>query len=200
MSDSNREEELLKHIDELTRENERLQQLVNFDDKTGLPNARYLKAEVERRLIDAKISYERYPDKTRFKYGFLLFDLNNFKAVNDAGGHLAGDAILQNIAQTVPQALRVGDVFARLQGDEFGVIILAEEKREVKLAAKRLRQIIYRTKTTYARKVWQISASIGGTFLVVEDTFESAYERADQAVYQAKKRTATKGSYAFVLP
>lgn len=104
--------ERAEHAD---RERQRLQALAHSDALTGLPNRRGLEQALDAALAGV--------DETR-PLAVFLADLDGFKAVNDAHGHEAGDALLALVAQRLRAALRQGDLVARLGGDEF--VVLAE--------------------------------------------------------------------------
>ena len=86
------------------------------DPVTGLRNRRYF----EERLTEELARLARYPEKTG---SVLVVDLDDFKAVNDTYGHLAGDQILREAAALMSQTLRLEDVCCRFGGDEFAVIL-----------------------------------------------------------------------------
>lgn len=112
--------------DQIRRQAERLTSLALADDLTGLANRRAWDAAVEAALIAAERRSE--------PVCVALLDVDHFKAVNDARGHAAGDAVLIALARAWAPAIRRGDVLARLGGDEFALLLTAtdlEEAREV---------------------------------------------------------------------
>lgn len=202
MEDHDEVGELQRQITELKQEVRRLKpfELLAYScDMTGLRNYRYLKDEIERRITDADVRSNRYEAESPFRYALLLFDLNKFKQINDdpKGGHLAGDEVLVQIAESVPRAIRKGDTFVRIHGDEFAITALAKDEAELKFLAERVRLQVLNTTTTYKGQKWQVSTSIGGTFLTQNDTFDSVFNRADIAMYRAKKLENPDGAYCF---
>lgn len=127
----------------------------------------------------------------------LLFDLDRFKDVNDTDGHLVGDRVLQAVAAIVHEiALVPGAFCARQGGDEFAMLVpargpevLAAHAEALRLA---LRRGLARVATSHA-----VTASVGGTAIVVGETATDAMARADAALYRAK---AAGGDRAVVDP
>ena len=131
--------------------------------------------------------------------GFVLAmaDVDNFKSINDVHGHAVGDKVLVTVAETLSRSLRGGDVVARLGGDEFAVLAagLTLQQAENRLAA------IGRAVQTACRELIEdgtASISIGVAECSAGDTLESLQQRADAALYQAKRsgkgRVAAKAS------
>jgi diguanylate cyclase (GGDEF)-like protein/PAS domain S-box-containing protein len=102
-------------ITEHKRRAERFQHLAAHDSLTGVANRRGLIAELERRLAHAG----RYDERG----AVLVIDLDGFKAINDAGGHAAGDRALIEIAAALKQRMRATDVLGRIGGDEFAAVL-----------------------------------------------------------------------------
>jgi diguanylate cyclase (GGDEF)-like protein len=97
------------------RAEERLLQLAQVDELTGLPNRRVFMD----RLGVALAQSRRYG----WRVGTMFIDLDDFKAANDAFGHAAGDKLLAHVGQCLSRAVREGDTVARIGGDEFGAIL-----------------------------------------------------------------------------
>ena len=121
-------------------------------------------------------------------FGMLFLDLNGFKPINDALGHLAGDELLRQVGERLRQSVRQQDLVGRLGGDEFGVLISGP------LAANRLAEVERRIQHairhpfTIAQHTFVISASIGSVDARVTTgpVFE-LWEAADAAMYQQKR-------------
>ena len=117
----------------------------------------------------------------------LLLDADRFKAVNDTHGHAAGDAVLQALSAAVTATLRPSDIFGRLGGEEFGVLLAETGGPGAMAAAERIRQAIADLRVPTAGGLLAFTISIG--VAEVEDdetTVQAAMARADLALYQAK--------------
>ncbi|MDD4914556.1 MAG: EAL domain-containing protein [Methylococcales bacterium] len=178
-----------------TTENE-LWKLAHHDGLTGLLNRRAL----EQRL-DAEISAARRSGRN----GILIFlDLDDFKKINDTLGHKAGDRLLVEVSRRLGQYLRKEDVFARLSGDEF-VIMLTDLSASLDgtalAAAGVIRNMLQILATPFVidGQALNISASFGVTFFhPFADTAEEALKQADTAMYLSKKHG--KNTYTFYHP
>lgn len=136
------------------------------DPLTGLANRRAFDAELQRRLRDRT-----------GRLVLAVFDVDDFKGVNDARGHAEGDRLLTTIAALLSSSIRPGDLAARLGGDEFAILC----------GGLTLRQ----AESRFATLVSEISVSIHGvscglTELAAGDTGASLFARADAALYDAK--------------
>jgi two-component system cell cycle response regulator len=92
-----------------------LARLATTDDLTGIANRRRFREQLERELIAM--------NRHRLPLSLLLFDLDDFKNINDTHGHQVGDEVLKTVASTLVGALRANDVVARIGGDEFAVLL-----------------------------------------------------------------------------
>ena len=127
----------------------------------------------------------------------IVFDLDNFKNVNDTYGHLAGDFLLKQIAFLVKnQVIRSEDFFARFGGEEFCVVLFNKNMQEVLKIAERVRHIIASHEFKYQESIIpNITVSIGLALLdPAIDSWEALFEKADKAVYQSKRSGKNKVS------
>jgi diguanylate cyclase (GGDEF)-like protein len=117
----------------------------------------------------------------------LLFDIDDFKAVNDNFGHPFGDIIIKDFADICHEVFRNEDVIGRIGGEEFLCILPRTDEKQCKVIAERLLKKI--SKKTYIEKPGlQITVSIGiATLSEVSPTSEMLYLHADAALYQAKR-------------
>jgi diguanylate cyclase (GGDEF)-like protein/PAS domain S-box-containing protein len=178
-----------------TTENE-LWRLAHHDALTGLLNRRGL----EQRL-DAEISAARRSGRD----GILIFlDVDDFKRINDSLGHKVGDRFLVELARRLSQYLRKEDVFARLSGDEF-VVLLTDQSTTLDKTAQAAAGVIRNMLQILAEpfhidsQILHVSASFGVTFFhPFATTSEEALKQADTAMYQSKKHG--KNTYTFYHP
>jgi diguanylate cyclase (GGDEF)-like protein/PAS domain S-box-containing protein len=155
--------------------------LALHDPMTGLPN-RLLFAE---RLLYILADAQRRRQMT----GVCYLDLDGFKAVNDAHGHDAGDAVLNEVAKRLLGCIRTNDVVARFGGDEFALILSnIQDAREVERVLQRVLQAIEQPIHLARGEVVAVGASIGVAIGPEHgDDSDALTARADQAMYVAKR-------------
>lgn len=159
----------------------RLKQLENAaynDLLTGLPNRR----SAESRLAQAMKRLE----EEHANFGVLLFDVDNFKQINDEYGHPVGDYALRGVATVLRSALRGNDMMFRWGGDEFLAIIAAEDFLQLEVCAERCRARIQENRWNEVENCPSITVSIGGAIAAITDNINSLLERADEQLFQAK--------------
>ncbi|MFT4115634.1 GGDEF domain-containing protein [Bradyrhizobium sp.] len=163
----------------LRGEKERLVWQATHDPLTGLANRRAFEARLEGELRlagDAPL-------------GLMLIDLDQFKAVNDTCGHLAGDRLLCQISRLLQQGRQSHQLAARLGGDEFGVILPRCSLAEAVEIAERLRKSLELSGFTWDDRTFAVTASIGVACISDDDVMlEEALRRADAACYRAKEK------------
>jgi diguanylate cyclase (GGDEF)-like protein len=159
------------------------QDLTRLDPLTGLFNRRFLVEQAPRLWRQAR------RDGTRV--AALVLDLDHFKRLNDAYGHAAGDAVLQEVAGALSAAVRPSDILARTGGEELVVLGLVSDPDEAAHLAERLRAAVAAARTAAGHAV---TASIGIALTRPADG-ESAtdglwrlVDRADAAMYEAKQQ------------
>jgi len=119
--------------------------------------------------------------------GLVMFDIDHFKEVNDGHGHLCGDAVLKQLALRVAALLRPEQVFARLGGEEFG-ILCPETSLDGGLAlAEKLRALFEESPYEVGRRPIQVTCSFGVAAITPDmPHFDALVEAADRALYRAK--------------
>lgn len=130
-------------------------------------------------------------------YSLIMFDLDNFKAINDRFGHAAGDAVLRSVGAAVQAELRLEDRFARLGGEEFGVLVAADADTALEIA-ERVRAAIEQAVAPEFPHVG-FTASLGVAACDIEcDTVDTLMAQADARLYAAKAsgRNAVRGTKA----
>lgn len=150
------------------------------DGLTGIHNRRYF---LER--LKAEFQHSQRHKRT---LSLMLFDLDHFKTVNDTHGHRAGDAVLRTMAEAVSKAMRGGDVFARIGGEEFACILRETDHTSALRFGERLRKIVKAAKVRWGQLEIEVSVSIGvATF---DGTSfgepEALMQAADEKLYAAK--------------
>ncbi len=117
----------------------------------------------------------------------ILADLDHFKQVNDAWGHLAGDAVLRTISARIRGALRETDLVGRLGGEEFALVLDGATLSGARALAERVRACVSATPCTFGDAQIPMSLSQGVAMARPGDTMESLIDRADRALYAAKR-------------
>lgn len=142
----------------------------------------------KRYLLDRLDSELKFARRHGASVSLLMLDLDHFKRVNDDHGHLAGDAVLVNLAAVLTKAVRNEDVVARFGGEEFAVILRATEQEPAVQLAERLRKLVETTPTEFHEKKLGATVSVGvATFpSTPATTVDELIEAADQALYRAK--------------
>ncbi|WP_096084506.1 GGDEF domain-containing protein [Agaribacterium haliotis] len=120
--------------------------------------------------------------------GLLMLDIDHFKQINDQYGHRAGDHCLKHLASLLKQILRAGDQAFRYGGEEFVILLSECDQRNTYFCAERIRSQLSAKAMEMDGTSIALSASIGCANLAPGDDFERLFERADQAMYEAKKR------------
>jgi len=186
------EEELRRARDELETTNLELQQslereklLACTDGLTGLYNHRYI-FELAAREFQAAVRHRR-------PLTFLMFDMDDFKQVNDTLGHTAGDKLLAMVAQTAVAQVRASDVVARYGGDEFIVLLPQASAQQALPIAERIRASVAAIRVDAFRddkEPFVITLSMGIAEMwhePVDGNVERVIQRADEAMYKAKQ-------------
>ena len=141
-----------------------------------------------RRSFDQTLAYE-FNLALRYKHfiSLLMMDLDNFKNINDKCGHLFGDRVLKLTAETVTQCIRKSDSIFRYGGEEFIALLRNNKINGATLLAERIRKKVEGLKLTHNNNTISVTISIGVTVLHHQDSLSSFVERADKALYKAKK-------------
>lgn len=167
---------LESHNQELHRLTLQLGHEARSDPLTGLPNRRHFDLVLQERLARALVN--RHSDT----FSIAILDIDHFKPINDTYGHAVGDQVLQQLAVLLNSQMRGSDIAARIGGEEFALLMPETSLEEASHALERLRHAI----EVHAWQPVPITASIGVTGYLPEDTSESLMARADSALYTAK--------------
>ncbi len=114
----------------------------------------------------------------------IVFDIDHFKRINDRFGHAAGDRALKHVCLIAQQALRPTDMLGRFGGDEFVALLPGIDRVAALDIAERIRLHVNESKL---EGIHTITASFGIAELYESDTYQTLFERADQALYKAKQ-------------
>ncbi len=167
----------------------KLRHLSQRDALTGLFN----RAEWTRQLEAQHRWLGRYGEP----FALLMIDVDHFKKVNDTLGHAAGDAVLISIAQVLTASARDVDVVGRIGGEEFCVLLPRADPVSARRAAERLRLAIGETEISWRQNTIRLTVSIGMALATdAEESPQQVLDRADQALYQAKRTGRNRSSMA----
>ncbi len=151
-------------------------QLADLDALTGLHNRRYFHETLAREVARAR-RYDR-------RLSLLVLDLDDFKEINDRVGHLAGDAVLAQVAERVREVVRSADFACRVGGDEFAIILPESTIEDAEQLFARLQSQIASRPIAHAGRL-HLSAGIAD--LRPQDDAVAFFQRADDALYRAKE-------------
>jgi len=159
---------------------DRLKQLSILDDLTGLYNARYFWARLRYEFVRS-IRYQQ-------PLSCLMVDLDRFKRVNDAYGHLSGDAVLKSVSKVMSSSIREVDILARYGGEEFAVILPSTAEAGALKCAEKIRLAVAQNALMLGPTTTHLTASLGVAALTPNlGNEEQLARRADEALLQAKR-------------
>ncbi|WP_245596350.1 GGDEF domain-containing protein [Sulfurihydrogenibium subterraneum] len=176
-----------KEIQKLNIELKIAKQDATIDFLTGVVNRRSFDRTLEDLLKEVR-------DKD-YIFTLILLDIDNFKAINDTYGHLAGDLVLKEISNVLRIFLRANTIIGRIGGEEFGIILPGVPLENGIKVAERIRNIIENREVRFEDRIIKFTASFGVTESKKEDTKESIYKRADEALYIAKRSGKNKVAF-----
>ena len=173
---------LTQKIAELESAKIRLRRLADTDSLTSLYNKRYLSENLRLEVARA--------DRYQNRLSLLMVDVDDFKQINNHGGHITGDAVLQQIAALFVKGVRTIDFVARYGGEEFAIVLPETDATGAELVAERLRQQIagHRFLDADGEPLGQVTISVGiaGYIRGVGDADELV-RLADARLYEAKQ-------------
>ena len=169
---------MLAEMDLLRRKIVELEQLADTDTLTPLANRRAFLRAVDRAI--------RLADRHQTQTALAFLDVDGLKAINDAYGHITGDAVLLHISERLRSAFRVTDLAARVSGDEFAILLdhVSEDDAEQRIGA--LVNAVANDPVRVGQKDLSIRLSWGLTMIRADDSVDVAMGRADAAMYRAR--------------
>lgn len=153
----------------------RLEQLALLDPLTGIKNRRAMEQE-----LNAAVAFHQ---RSGLSYAIAILDLDHFKQVNDNHGHAVGDEVLLDCAQIILKHTRKTDQLFRFGGEEFVVLLPGVGDYGMRSVMRNIHQVLRRDLKSPGGPV---TASYGVALLQDDDTRDTWFERADEALYQAK--------------
>jgi diguanylate cyclase (GGDEF)-like protein/PAS domain S-box-containing protein len=157
-----------------------LSKLAMTDELTQIANRRAFMAG-----LASEISFV---ERNEEQLSFLMIDLDHFKLINDQYGHSVGDEVLKQFANTANKVLRTEDLFGRLGGEEFAVLLRNTDLELAKILAERLRTSISQMVVAVEGASVKFTVSIGVSSFSPPSDLDSLIKYADKALYKAKER------------
>lgn len=169
---------ILAELDLLRRKIVELEQLADTDTLTPLANRRAFLRAVDRAI--------RLADRHQTQTALAFLDVDGLKAINDAYGHITGDAVLLHISERLRSAFRVTDLAARVSGDEFAILLDHVSEDDAQQRIGDLVSAVANDPVRVGQKDLSIRLSWGLTMIRADDSVDVAMGRADAAMYRAR--------------
>jgi len=177
--------ELLESMEE---ERKKFEQDAYSDELTDIANRRYFLKALQHEIERSK----RFEENI----SLLMIDVDNLKDINDTYGHLCGDRMLKHIAKTIQKRIRKIDILARYGGDEFALLLLRTGKKWASKVGEEIRLSVKKTRIRWKGQTVKATISIGvyatNFSKNLQETIDSFLEKADKALYMAKKEGKNK--------
>ncbi len=178
---SDLEKEVAVRTKELQASNEKLLYLASTDALTGIRNRRVF---FEQAQIQMDLAVRQNTPLC-----LLVLDIDHFKVVNDTYGHSVGDKVLCHFVHLISSQLRATDIFGRVGGEEFAILLIDTKLEDAVRLAEKLRKSIYQTKIEHETKEITLSISIGVSAQCEDDKcINDFFVRSDTLLYQAKNK------------
>ncbi len=146
----------------------------NIDDLTQVRNRRSFFEDSERMIRESK-----------GLISLIMLDIDYFKQINDTYGHTVGDTVLEKVAKLIEDNIRKEDIFGRVGGEEFALLVPLADMKTAHAIAENLRQKIDKYELSVGSKLLNITCSFG-VASGVEENIDKVYANADSALYMAK--------------
>lgn len=156
----------------------RLEKMATLDSLTGIYNRRAFDLIIEQTMKEVR--------RNRVPLSVILFDLDEFKQINDCHGHIAGDEVLRHIVRLVGANIRVSDVLCRWGGEEFLILLQGCGLRDARTMGEKIRRIIREQPAEHAGQKIEITISLGIAEYRQGENPDRLFSRVDQALYRAK--------------
>lgn len=169
-------------VTHLKRELERATSIASTDELTNVPNRRGFNQHIKQLIEQANTEAATF--------SLLLIDIDHFKQINDAYGHLVGDSILRYLAKLFTNETKGKDFVARIGGEEFVVLLPQTNYDDAIKVANKIRHKVSQNplQVRGKQKKLTLSVSIGVGFYQLGEAVDTLFERADQSLYLAKNR------------
>jgi diguanylate cyclase (GGDEF)-like protein len=176
------DKQLLRDLARMVEQEIAVTQLATLDELTKISNRRGFKMLAKHALAICR--------RQKAHATLLVFDLNNFKPVNDSFGHAEGDRALLAFAGLLRESFRDSDVIARTGGDEFAALLMDTDPERVEGIVWRFKQVVDEYNDREQRG-YDLSCSVGFATLEADENLDSLIARADEAMYVNKRASTT---------
>lgn len=164
-----------------------LKLISSTDSLTGISN--------RRNFMELGVTEVERSHRYKYPLSLLALDIDHFKSINDTYGHLAGDKVLKKIAQCCSKLLRDSDLFARLGGEEFSILLPHTDREGAEVMANRVLKSVAEAEVPYEGQKIRFTTSIGIALVGDHcDNLELLMKHSDEALYQAKNSGRNKVS------
>jgi diguanylate cyclase len=170
---------LSKANSELNNAIELIKQQAIHDDLTGVYNRGH--------LFHILLREKNLADRGEYTFSLCIFDLDDFKKVNDTYGHLAGDVVLKTLTQRIKDNIRQEDYIARYGGEEFVLVFAYPDLYDAMTCANRIKKLTSETCFPGLPDDFRITISMGLTHYQPGENIDTILKRADNALYRAKR-------------
>lgn len=175
-----REKSILSELAQVAMNELELRRLSRIDGLTGVASRAAFKDDARRFVALAR--------RHRQALSCVSFDIDHFKSINDTYGHAAGDRVLAAVSEAVGGQLRRSDLFGRMGGEEFTVLLPHTDTERAREAAEKLRLVLRSLRFPGSHPPISVSASFGiATLDPVADDIDSLLQKADEALYASKR-------------
>ena len=154
-------------------------QAAQMDSLTGINNRSAMDRSLQR---EVELSHRHDTSLS-----LLIIDIDHFKRVNDSYGHTAGDTVLKSMANCIKDTMRTSDMLFRYGGEEFALLLSGTDIDGARQVGERIRNAVQNYPFVFDGKELDMSVSIGVASLGRRDSASRLFDRADAALYQAKK-------------
>lgn len=180
-------DELRKALTRLRKETSHWHQEASTDQLTGLMRYNTLMETLERHIDMAHKNHKAHDGQNANALCLAMIDLDFFKKINDTHGHVVGDFVLKHVAGRIQAAVRDFDMVGRFGGEEFVIIMTNTHLELAKIIAERIRKGVMDTPLHLKEFSIPVTISLGVAMLRKSERKEALIERADKAMYEAKK-------------
>lgn len=149
------------------------------DALTGIYNRAAMDIELNRAVMSAQ--------RHQYPLSILVLDIDHFKKINDGYGHAVGDRVIKQLATVLENSIRTVDMVFRYGGEEFVVLLPHTEQSGALLLAERIRRQVELSETNCKGGPIKVTVSLGIATPTTEDDAATLFDKADQALYKAKK-------------